>query len=184
MASVSTLSSIFDSWHTSAQLHTLNPGASDAEIATIESILERTLPAELKDLYKHTNGAYLLEGNLNIYPLDGQDLSLAKATITYQQSEWPIPDEVVVLGNNGQGEPFGIWLSKSEDAQPAIIEIGEIFESGSMAIVGSSLGPFLLSRTAYYLLLEEAGHEPLDVISVPMSLRSDDPDDDDFIALI
>lgn len=170
-------------WQRSAALHDLRKGASEAEIQEFEGAVGWKLPSEWRRLYAFTNGADLLEGNLTFHPLTGADLSLRQASASLRAWEWPVPNELWIAGDNGQGEPFGVWVPAATPKAAPIVAIGQIFEPGCLAVAGSSLEAFLLARTAYYLLLCEAPREALDAIGLPDELRVEDPDEDIWIAI-
>jgi len=137
------------------------------------------------DLYSHCDGGDILEGNLQLYPLDGSDFSVTKSSSFLRNNQWPIPEELVVFAGDGTGDSFGLWLPTAEHHAPLVIEVGGIFEEGSFAIVGTSLSAFLRGRTAYYLLLLECPAQALDALEVPRSLRAgaDELGDDEYDAL-
>jgi hypothetical protein len=180
---MSDLQNVFASWQRSAALHELRTGASEAEIQEFERAVGWELPAEWRRLYSFTNGASLLEGNLACYPLMGADISLEKASASHRAAEWPVPDELWIAGDNGQGEPFGLWLPAATREAAPIVAVGQTFKPECLAVVGSSLEAFLLSRTAYYLLLYGAPPEALDAIGLPEELRAEDPDEETWIAI-
>lgn len=54
-------------WALSAGLHSIRPGASEAELSAFEATTGLVLPAEWRELYLFADGANLLEGNVNLY---------------------------------------------------------------------------------------------------------------------
>jgi hypothetical protein len=98
-----------------------------------------------------------------------------EAAADYRAHQWPVPEELLIFGGNGQGEPFGLWLP--ETAGPAydhpVIQIGQIFEPACMAVYGTSLVPFLTAWSAYYLLPDEAPAKALRALKVPARLCSE-----------
>ena len=56
---------------------------------------ERTIPADLRDICAEIGGHELLGGNL-------------------RSQYWPVPDELVIFGDNGQGDSFGLTGCCSE----------------------------------------------------------------------
>jgi hypothetical protein len=174
---------LLTSWRLSASLHQLSPGATSVRIQQFEGAVGWHLPAEWRGLYLLSDGGSLLEGNLTFYPLDGADLSLRNASTAHRAWEWPVPAELWLAGDNGAGEPFGLWLPAATDGTAPVVSIGQIFEPECLAVAGSSLLAFLLARTAYYLLLCEAPSEALDAIGLPLALRAKSPDDDTWLAI-
>lgn len=70
---------------------------------------------------------------------------------------------------------------------PLVVEVGEIFEEGSLSVTGTSLSGFLRGRSAYYVLLLEcpkAASEALDLPKRFRSKRAEDLDDADYEALM
>jgi hypothetical protein len=48
------------------------------------------------------------------YPLaspeeDDEALTLATASDLLRSWDWPVPDEMLIFGGNGQGDSFGLW---------------------------------------------------------------------------
>ena len=118
---------------------------------------------------------YLLEGNLSIYPLfgSGNDLGLTNASAKLREWNWPIPMEVLVFGNNGSDDLFGLWYTgtQSHIFRCPVLQIGEIFLGPNMAVAGTDLVPFLYGWSLYYLILLEAETISLDILEAPNFLR-------------
>jgi hypothetical protein len=167
-----------EAWRRSAHLHTLNPGASDVELATFEQRVGWDLPAEWRELFRIANGAALLDGNVRLYPLTGTEFSLLEASEAHRRWNWPIPEQLCLAGDNGSGDLFGLWLPSRTPMQGAVVQTGEIFALDGLALAATSLESFLLAKTAYYLLLLEADVGALDALGLPHALRSTDPDDE------
>lgn len=179
------MKTLIEAWRLAPALHELRQPASPEAIAAVEQALVYPLPAELRALYLFSDGGGLVGGNFSYAPLSSPDgLSLATSSAQLREWKWPIPDEVLVFGGNGCGHHFGLWMPPSAAPQlpQPIVEIGEILEPGCMALAGSSLSAFLLTHTSYHLLLE-GSVAALDRLGVPAALRSDDPDDETFLAL-
>jgi hypothetical protein len=162
----------------------LNAGASDQSIAVLEKILHGSLPGDMRACYLRTDGADVLGGNIALYPIHGAKFSVSELSEFYRDSEWPVPEDLVVFGGDGCGDPFGIWAPPGGGSTPLIVKVGAIFELGCMAVVGTSFSRFLLGRTAYYLLLDDTDPSCLDLLGVPQSLRTSDPDDATYEAIV
>lgn len=125
------------------------------------------------------NGLRLMHGNLNIFPISQElDVSFSTASRVFRESGWPVPPNVHIFSDNGAGDLFGFWLGNGDPDCPPIVEFGQLFEHGCMAIVGTTLDRFLRWWTAYYLQVCDAPSKSLDVLEVPDPLRSSNPDDE------
>lgn len=178
---------IIRAWELTKSLHKWSRGATEEELSNAERAAGRLLPPELKAVYRLSDGISLLEGNLNFVSLQPkrEHPGLVNLSEQLRQSRWPIPSELVIFGDNGADEQFGIWLpagSVIDDPHP-VIEVGAIFEPKSFAIVGTSLVTFLRVWTAYYAVLclgdtdSKAVQRALEAIGVPKTLRDMEPDD-------
>jgi hypothetical protein len=173
-----TIQTLICAWTVAGDSGDMAPGATEEELRAVEAQIGVLLPPALRALYRATNGAYLLDGNLRLYPLQAPEgeFSLVAASDMLRQWDWTVPTEILVFGDDGQGDSFGIWLPQTPDDRydHPVVEIGEIFEPGCMAVVGTSLDRFLLAWSAYYLLLEEAPASALDAIGFPRDLWADE----------
>jgi hypothetical protein len=174
---------LLEAWRLSSERHELQAGASDAEIAAAEDHLGRSLPEPARALYRATDGAFLLDGNLIVYPLRAEKLGLVAMSDWLRSVKWTIPDEVVVFGSDGADDSFGLWLphTRHEDDPAPVIQIAEVGDG--LAIAGTSLLPFLVGRSAYYLL-DEAAESALSALGVPERLWGAEPDDEAFAELV
>jgi SMI1 / KNR4 family (SUKH-1) len=170
------LEPLLEAWQRSAHLHDLRSGASERDLAAAEADLGRSLPESVRALYRVTNGAALLDGNLNIDPLRGETPALVGGSDWLRSVEWTIPEELVVFGNNGSGDSFGVWLARRSSSDGPVIQIAEVGDG--YAVAGTGLVPFLTWWTAYYLLLLEAGRDALRALGVPERLWRANPDDE------
>lgn len=155
---------------------TLNPGATSSELRHIGRRLEKQLPDDFVALYEHCDGGDLLNGNIQLYPHDGEDLSVLRGSAFLRRYDWPIPPELVVFAGNGTGGSFGLWLPKDGSGRPFVIEVGEIFEDGSLSVTGTCLAGFLRGRSAYYLLSLESPLAALEALGLPADFRRKDTD--------
>ncbi len=180
---------ILDAWAATADWHAPNPAAAPDGVTAAEHAIGRRLPQAFRELYLVHDGGGWLGHNLNLLPLDdGNEAgegSVTRAAAAFRRWDWPVPDEVVVIGNNGAGDIFGLWLPKVEE-RPLVVTIGAIFEPGCMGIAGQDLNAFLRARTAYHLLLpaDDTMTAGLDALDVPVELRSQDPDDTMFTQML
>ena len=158
-------------WQTAGGVNELRRPATDAELASAEVELGRPLPATLQRLYEFSDGLSVAYGSLNVYPLLTGEITLVRASDQLRSWNWPIPQDVLMFGDNGGDELFGIWYPS--DASPAgptpVVMIGEVFQGPNMALVGTDLAPFLKAWSAYYLGSESP--ETLDALGVPAELQ-------------
>jgi hypothetical protein len=161
---------IVASWDLSGT-STLNPGATPEDLKRVRRRLERNFPNDFIALYEHCDGGEVLHGNIRLYPLDGEDLSVLRASAFLRRYDWPIPPEVIVFASNGQGESLGLWLPKDGSGRPFVIEVGEIFEDDSLSVTGTSLTGFLRGRSAYYLLALQAPPAALEALGLPVEFK-------------
>jgi len=160
------IETIVRSWEMSGASD-MEAGATREELAEVARALGREWPDEFVDLYMMCNGGGILGGNLELYPLDGSDISLARASRFLLDNGWPIPNELVVFAGDGTGNQFGLWLPAEEQSMTMVVEVGEIFEEGSFAVTGTSISGFLHGRSAYYLHLLECPESALDLLGAP-----------------
>jgi hypothetical protein len=170
------LDDILRSWKLSEDLHELSEGATPAEMAEFEKESGLTLPREWRELYAFTNGVSLFDGNVSLHPLRGGDFSIAEASKGFRQYRWPVPEELRLVGSNGQGEQLGIWIPASNGDSAPIVELAQGFDDATMAICSTSLVRFLAARTAYYLMALDGPEAALNALGVPRTLRTSDPD--------
>jgi hypothetical protein len=161
----------------------------DSEIARAERTLGREFPAALRGIYRASDGISVLGGNLNFHPLwpRGKKLGLTEASDRLREWDWPVPDELVVFGDNGSDEVFGLWLPVGADtsSQHPVIEVAEVFDKPeALAVVGTDLCRFLRAWTAFYTLMYvrkgKVERTALDVLGVPEELRAQVDEDTQF----
>ena len=166
------LAAVFEALQLSEGLHELRPPADETSLLAVEARLGRELPAGLKRLYAMADGFHLFLGNLNIVPAGPGTFTLLDHSEMLRNAGAPIPQELLVLGNFGGDESFGLWYppAASPDDPTPVVEIGEIAGPDCMAIDGTDLPVFLLGWCAYYLALYEAPREALEAIGLPAEL--------------
>jgi hypothetical protein len=183
------LENVLTAWELTADRHAPEPPASPKALEEAQRTLGRRLPPAALALYAAHGGGSFLGGNLGIHPPVGDgpdDLSLATASKLLRSWDWPIPEELVVFGDNGAGDQFGLWLPAEGGARPLVVQVGEVFGEPGLAVVGDDLVSFLTGWSAYYLLQEERGdtQAALAALGVPEHLRSlaGDGSDEEFHA--
>ena len=186
------LEAVLAAWELTPHLHRPRPPASLADMEEVQHRLGRRLPQALFDLYATAGGGQFVRGNLMLHPPLPEakdDLALATASDLMREWEWPIPDELVMIGDNGGDEQFGIWIpADGGDARPIVVEVGEVFEERCLAIVGDDFESFVMGWTAYYLLLtdEHGAQTALQRLGVPEHMRAlpGDGSDEEFEAFL
>ena len=160
-----------------------SPGATEQEIARVELKLGRSLPQELRALYRLTNGLSVLEGNINIAPLEGGQPNNQLVTMSAQlrKWEWPIPDELVLFGDNGGDDVFGAWIPRSSHPARTCLVVGTGEASGLLAIYGTTLARFLRASSAVHLCDNPGG--ALNALGVPGDLRDPQMPDEAVAAI-
>lgn len=161
------------------------PGASAADAAAAEASLGRPLPSEVAQLYRATDGFDLAGGNLQLYPLLGTDeeLGVDEAGKTYRSWDWPIPQELILIGSDGGDGAFGVWAPPDARRSIVVLVVVSLDETPALAVVGTSLAGFLAAWAAYYvpLTLGETSEVAafLDELGVPAALREGESEFDD-----
>jgi len=179
-----TVERLIRTWELTPDLHELASGADAAHVDAVERSLGRRLPESTVALYRLANGASLFNGNICLLPLDEAELCVVNASPVYRSSNWSIPDELILVGDNGAGDPFGLWLPDAPAEGGMVVEAGRMFDAGSFAVAATSLDCYLQARTAYYLLLIGADTAALDTLQVPHDLRTDGGDEPDYPRLL
>ena len=169
------IDSILRAWEVSDNTF-LNAGATDEAVAGLEKTLRGLLPADMRACYLCTDGADVLGGNIALYPIQGAKFSVRELSQFYRDSEWPVPEDLVIFAGDGCGDPFGIWAPRGGGIRPMIVQVGAIFEPGCMAVVRTSFSRFLLGRSVFYLLSDGAPASVLDLLRVPRSMRTSNLD--------
>jgi hypothetical protein len=168
----------------SPDLHDPSAPATPEQLDDLESALHVRLPAEFRAMYGVWNGAYLVDGNLVLYSAVGSGSdALPTASDWLRDQGWPIPPELMIIGNNGSESQFGLWLPALTDRQCPVVELVEPFESESMAVAGTSLLRFMRSWLAYYLIVIDESRDAVVALGVPEPLRELEPDEE-LLALL
>ncbi|MDC7125386.1 MAG: SMI1/KNR4 family protein [Spirochaetales bacterium] len=133
-----------------------NEPISMSEITEIEKKLCVIFPDDIKEVYTYSNGFDAFDGNLQLYPMAiDDDFCILNASNSHRSWDWPIPQEMVIFGDNGCGEPYGFWLSEGKtETKCLIVQTGEIFEDKCLSIVANSFSDFLLIVLSFNLLDE------------------------------
>jgi hypothetical protein len=177
------LDTLKSAWSRMRALHRVPSGASPQDLAGAERRLGVPLPPELRALYRATDGPSLFHGNLVVYPAGGrQEITLGRAAEVFRGRGWPVPDEVVIFGDDGAASLFGVWTGDVADPRfpSPVVEIVESEQEAALALAGSSLVRFLLFQTVRGALQAGGGEELLAALGVPESLRGMDPGDLDL----
>jgi hypothetical protein len=175
------LEPVIRSWELSVKFHRLNQPASDDAIELAEAELERKLPSALRAIYEMSDGAELLEGNLQVEPLGIPAPKSGIVTLgdELRDAQWPIPPELLVFGGDGQGDQLGCWLPEGiETLDPPVVLLGQVFEPKCLAVMSLGVVSFFKGWTAYYLQVIEAPDEAQDALGTPSFLQSTDPDEE------
>jgi hypothetical protein len=175
------LQEVVAAWAATAEMHLLKPGALEDEIGEAESKLGCKLPRDLRALYAMSDGLDLLNGQFVVVPLfrDEEDPychSLLDYADFLRQSDWHVPQDLLMFGFGGTGEPHGVWLPRDRAATCGVVEIGAIFESRCMALQATTVGRFLKALTVYTLIAAEE-FEALAPLRVPGRLLEREADE-------
>ena len=164
-----TLQRLINSWNASIDLHSFRSGVTHADCEAFEQEAGWRLPHEWRELYTFTDGARLLDDNIFFNPLGGERGFLNQSDYLRGHG-WLIPDELCVVGSDGEGNQIGLWLPAMNDQTAPVVEVGQNFEPHCVSILGSSLGTYLLHRTVYFLL-DSPYNVALDALDVPQAFR-------------
>ena len=166
----------------STKHHHWSPGATVAELRYAEQQLGRRIPPVLHALHEMSNGAGLVGGNLNFYPLmdHKKGFSLTRMMDMLRSWEWKLPDEVVMFADNGGESLFGYWLPRKGDPDAPCLVLEFDMGSCDMAIAGTNLLSFINGWVANYLLVEDAPLAALDALGLPRELHPTDFSEEEF----
>jgi hypothetical protein len=157
----------------SADLHKLRPPAEEMSLLVVEARLDRELPAAVKRLYEFSDGMDLFNGNLNFVPaFERLPFRLLDYSEELRDQDCPIAQELIMFGGDGEDELYGLWYppeASPQDPTP-VIEVGELSEPDSMAVVGTDLPAFMRGWCGYRLAQYEAPEAALEAIGLPRPL--------------
>ncbi len=172
------LQRVIEAWKLSGEPMGLAPGVSAAEIHEAELQLGWSIPGSLRSLYELGNGFFGSFGVINLWALQStsnKEASLVFGTAWHRSVGWPLPEELVLFGDEGADNMYGIWMPGSSE-EPIVVECGACFEEPCMAVAGDDIPSFLLGHSADYFLTTASDFydvEPmLDVLGLPAELRS------------
>ena len=150
MSGSAILDDVLRAWRATADLHGFAEPIDEDGLLAAEARLGRPLPVDLARLYFATNGFDGFGGDLRV---DTALIASDKAN-ELRDSDWPIAPELLVVGGDGSDSFFALWYpdGAEPDAPTPVIEIGEIFEGGNLALVGTTLPRFLRTFTAFGLV--------------------------------
>jgi SMI1 / KNR4 family (SUKH-1) len=164
------LDDVLDAWRLSSALHTIGDPLDEDGLLAAEARLGRDLPTDLRRVYEFSDGFDGFDGNINME----RALVAADFAEGLRDSGWDIAPELLVFGGDGSDEHWALWYpdGASPDDPTPVIEIGEIFDGGCLALLGSSLPRFLRMISGFHL----AGRDnpaASDAIGLPQALRRD-----------
>lgn len=170
------LDRVIAAWQEAGALHEPPRPAMPDQIGAAETALGRPLPDALRRLYEFGNGMGLMGGNLNFDSLAKGASSVVDNGRQLREWGWPIPRDLLMFGDNGAGDLFGVWYPPESRAnwRTPVVMVGQIFEPASFALAGTDLAPFLRAWSGYYLQLHGAPAPALDLLGLPTHLRGID----------
>ncbi len=177
---------VLRAWRAAGAHVDLAEPADEALVARAESELGLPLPPAVRDLYAASNGMSLASGDLLLHPLVGPE-GVTTASRRLRSWDWPVPEELLVLGDNGGDEVIGVWVVP-EARRTLVVMMGSPTEEPDLAVLGTSLGGFLAAWSAYFLPLGDPGDDPavadcLAELGAPAPLTSPD-DEEHFLRLL
>ncbi|MCM3659578.1 SMI1/KNR4 family protein [Georgenia satyanarayanai] len=162
--------------------------ADEALVARAQSGLGFPLPQEVQDLWAAADGMSLASGDLVLHPLVGPEhRGVTTASRQLREWDWPVPEELLVLGDNGAEEVIGVWVVP-EARRTLVVMMGSPSGEPDLAVLGTSLGGFLAAWSAFFLPLGDPGADPaiadcLAELGAPAPLTSPD-DEEHFLRLL
>ena len=170
MRSRDALDDVLDAWRLSSALHTLSDPLDEDGLLAAEARLGRPLPTDLRRVYEFSDGFDGFGGSVRIE----RALVAADLAEDLRDSNWDIAPELLVFGGNGSDEHWALWYpdGASPDDPTPVIEIGEIFDGGGLALLGSSLPRFLRMISGAHLA-GRGNSAASAAIGLPLALRRD-----------
>ncbi|WP_413452783.1 SMI1/KNR4 family protein [Georgenia phoenicis] len=151
---------LLDAWRLAGAHVDLAPPATAAELARAEADLGHPFPAEVRELYAACNGMSLASGDLVLHPLIGPNgRGVTTAAPQLREQSWRVPEELLVLGDNGGDEAIGVW-TVPDARRTLVVLIGSPLDDSPLALLGTSLTGCLAAWTAYFLPLADPGEDP------------------------
>ncbi|PYG01677.1 hypothetical protein SAMN05216184_101136 [Georgenia satyanarayanai] len=175
---------VLRAWRAAGAHIELGEPADEALIARAEAELGLPLPREVRELYAAGNGMSLASGDLVLHPLVGlEHQGVTGGSRQLRQWDWPVPEELVVLGDSGGEEVLGVWVVP-EAQRTLVVTMGSPLDEPALAVLGTSLAGFLAAWSAYFLPLGDPGDDPaiadcLAELGAPAPLTS--PDDEEHL---
>lgn len=116
-------------------------GVPTSGLCAAEQQLGRALPAEVRAFYQGTDGLELDSGDLTLYTLAGTDeeLGVVEAAATYRSWDWEVPDELVILGGDGQDRVIGVWVPAGVTRAVVVVAEESLVGPPALAVLGTSL---------------------------------------------
>lgn len=157
------------------------PPATEAEIVAAEQQLGRTFPADFRWWLANV-GATAAVGhdlvlNTSLLPPSPEECHEAVTTAADQLREWDweIPQELIVFGVEGSGEPFGLWLPSDGEAIPAVVLVGSGHQDDDplLWIVGDSFTAFLRGWLGCYADSFDDPEAAYRLLEIPTELQDD-----------
>jgi hypothetical protein len=164
------LDDVLDAWRLSSAFHAIADPLDEDGLLAAEARLGRDLPTDLRRVYEFSDGFDGFSGNVQIE----RALKAADFAEDLRDSDWDIPPELLVFGGSGSDEHWALWYpdGASPDDPTPVIEIGEIFDGGGLALLGSSLPRFLRMISGFHLARRD-NPAASDAIGLPQALRRD-----------
>lgn len=97
---------------------------TDETLDALEASLGRRLPPEVRAVYRTIGHPEIdtMSSNLFLAPLLHGDDAVATCADQLRGWDWEIPEEVVVIGGDGGGRVYGLWLPpESSKRHPVLL---------------------------------------------------------------
>ncbi|WP_454085264.1 SMI1/KNR4 family protein [Georgenia sp. Marseille-Q6866] len=154
------IAQVLAAWRAAGAHVDLGAPGDDGLITRAESELGFALPQEVRELYAACNGMALASGDLVLHPLVGpHGEGVTTASRQLREWDWPVPQELLVIGGNGGDEVLAVWVVP-EARRTLVVMMGSPAEEPDLAVLGTSLAGFLAAWSAYFLPLGDPGDDP------------------------